>query len=71
MYINSRQPSYHISSVVSGQAKVSYLHMVLGVQENVDGLQVPVDHALVERRGGKERRRERRKGAETERSRDG
>lgn len=41
--------SYHISSVVCGQAKVSDLHMVLWVQENVDGLQVSMDHALVER----------------------
>jgi len=35
--------------------------MVLGVQENVDGLQVSMDHALVERRRGRRkgwRRRE-------------
>lgn len=36
--------------MVRSQAKVSNLHMVLRVKEDVDRLQVPVNHALKERR---------------------
>lgn len=42
--------TYHIGSMVRSQAKVSNLHMVLWVEEDVDRLQVPVNHALKERR---------------------
>lgn len=35
--------------MVRSQAKVSNLHMVLRVKEDVDRLQVPVNHALKER----------------------
>lgn len=37
--------------MVCGQAKVSDLHMILRVKEDVDRLQVPVYHALKEREG--------------------
>ncbi len=59
LHINSRlQPvsrvrlitTYHISRMVCSQAKVSNLHTVLRVKEDVDRLQVPVNHALKERR---------------------
>lgn len=39
--------TYHISRVVCSQAKVSDLHMVVGVEEDVDRLQVPVNHTLI------------------------
>lgn len=42
--------AYHISGMVCSQAKVSDLHMVLRVKEDVDRFQVPVNHALKERR---------------------
>lgn len=38
--------TYHISGMVCSQAKVSNLHTVLRVKEDVDRLQVPVNHAL-------------------------
>lgn len=38
--------TYHISGVVRGQAEVSDLHVVVGVEEDVDGLQVSVNHTL-------------------------
>lgn len=42
--------TYHISRVVCSQAKVSNLHVVLGVKEDVYRFQVPVNHALTEGR---------------------
>lgn len=41
-----KRMQYHISRVIRGQAEVSDLHMILRVQEDVDRLQVPVDHSL-------------------------
>ena len=38
--------AYHISRMVCGQAKVSNFHMVLRVQENVDRLEVSMNHPL-------------------------
>lgn len=40
--------AYHISRMVCGQAKVSNFHMVLRVQENVDRLEVSMNHPLLE-----------------------
>lgn len=37
---------YHISRVVSSQAKISNFHMVLGVEEDIDRFQVPMNHSL-------------------------
>lgn len=37
---------YHIRWVIRGQAEVSDLHVILRVQEDVDRLQVSVDHSL-------------------------
>ena len=45
------QTAYHISRMVCSQAKVSDFYMVLRVKEDVDRLQVPVNHTLKERRG--------------------
>lgn len=33
------------------QTKISNLHIVMGVKENIDGLQVSVNHALQEHQG--------------------
>lgn len=38
---------YHISRVVSSQAKISNFHMVLGVEEDIDRFQVPMNHSLL------------------------
>lgn len=37
---------YRASRMVSSQAKVSDLDMVMRVQENVDRLQISMDHSL-------------------------
>lgn len=41
--------------MVCSQAKVPNLHVVLRVKEDVDRLQVPVNHALKERRCARSR----------------
>lgn len=38
----------HIGRMICGQAEVTDFHMVLRIQEDVDRLQVPVNHALKE-----------------------
>ena len=40
------QVCYLDNNVSGSQAKVTDLHVILGIQENVDWLQVSVDHPL-------------------------
>ncbi len=42
--------THHVRRMIRSQAKVSDLHMILRVKEDVDRLQVPVNHALKEKR---------------------
>lgn len=34
--------------MVCRQTKITYFHMVIGIQKNVDRLQIPVNHSLLE-----------------------